>query len=190
MAQAIWEMTELPRATGRLGRAMQEFRKLGWRTARGWWQWIPPGKKEAVHLVHADKGVHLVHADKGYVEHSFRESIREHYLGTLEERRPRTFGGMGAQLDRDLTLLALNLCATELDKSMLRGVLAAALCTSDRAHRRGLRPDDRCPYCAQGVPQDEYHLLWWCAAWKAAKEPFLARVMLLAKAIKPGALSA
>ena len=63
VVQAIWE------ATGPFGRAMQEFRKLGCRTARGWWHWIPPGQKEAVHLVHADKG---------YVEHLFRESIREH----------------------------------------------------------------------------------------------------------------
>ena len=36
-----------------------------------------------------------MHADKGYVEHFFRESIREHQLGTPDERRPRTFGGMG-----------------------------------------------------------------------------------------------
>ena len=150
MAQAIWEETELPRATGPSGRAMQEFRKLGWCTTRGWWQRVPPGKKEAVHLVHADKG---------YVEHLFRESIREHQLGTLEARRPRTFGSMGARLDRGLTLLALNLCAMELNKSMLRGVVAAALWTSDRAHCRGLKPDDRCPYCTQGVPEDEDHLL-------------------------------
>ena len=72
---------------------------------------------------------------------------------------------------------------------MLRGVLAAALWTSHRAHRRGLKPDDRCPYCTQGVLEDEDHLLWWYAAWKAAREPFVAEVMLLAKAIKLGALS-
>ena len=61
-----------------------------------------------------------MHAERDYVEHLFRESIRERQPGTPEERRPRTFGGMGAQLDRDLTLLTLNLYTTELDKSMRR----------------------------------------------------------------------
>ena len=92
MAQAIWQETELPRAMGPFGRAVQEFRKLGWRTTRGWWQWIPPGTKTAVHLVHADKG---------YLEHLFRESIKEHKLVTLQRRRPRIFGGMGARPDWD-----------------------------------------------------------------------------------------
>ena len=63
-------------------------------------------------------------------------------------------------------------CATELDKSLLRA-LAGAVCTADRAYRRGLREDDRCPYCGKGVREDESHLLWWCGAWKVAREPFL-----------------
>ena len=120
-----------------------------------------------------------------YVEHLFRELIREHQLG---RRRPRTFGGMGARLDKDPTLLEPNLCATELDKSMLKGVVVAALWTADRACWRGLRLDDRCPYCDQGVPEDEDHLLWWWEAWKSARARFLAEVMLLAKASKLGAL--
>ena len=78
--------------------------------------------------------MHLVHADKGYVAHLFQESIREHRLATLERRRPSTFGGMGARLDRDLALLELNVCATKLDKSMVRGILVAALWTADRAY--------------------------------------------------------
>ena len=180
VARAIWEETEPPKATGPFGRAMQELRKLGRCTARGWWHETPPGTKTTVHVVYADKG---------YVEHLFRESIGEHQLGTPDRRRPRSFGGMVARLDRDLTLLKLNLCATELDKSMLRGVLAAALWTADRVYRRGLRPDDRCPYYDQGVPEDEDHLLWWCEAWKSARAPFMAEVMLLAKAIKLGAPS-
>ena len=69
---------------------------------------------------------------------------------------------MGARLDKDLTLLELDLCATALDKSMLRGVLAAALWPADTPYRRGLRPDDRCPFCDQGVPEDGDHVLWWC----------------------------
>ena len=113
------------------------------------------------------------------VEHLFLELLKEHRLEALEKRRPRIFGGMGARLGRELTLseLALSelaLCTTELDKSLLRGVLAGAVWTADRAHRRGLSHDDRCPY----------HLLWWCEAWKATRDSFLPNVMLLARALK------
>ena len=75
-------------------------------------------------------------------------------------------------------------------KSLLRGALAGALWTADRAYRRGLREENRCPYCDKGVREDESHLLWWCGAWKVAGEPFLSDIMLLARAIKLGALSA
>ena len=110
--------------------------------------------------------VHLVHTSKEYVEHLFRESLREHHLEALEKRRPRLFGGMGTPMDRELTLSELARCATELDRSLLRGVMAAALWTADRAHRRGLRQGDKCPYCNKGSREDEDHLLWWCTAWK------------------------
>ena len=96
---------------------------------------------------------------------------------------------MGARIDRELTLSELGRCTTELDRSMLRGVMAGALWTADRAHRRGLRQDGNCPYCSKGTREDEDHLLWWCAAWKSAREPFLPELMLLARALKLGALS-
>ena len=68
-------------------------------------------------------------------------------------------------------------------------MMAGALWTADRAHRRGLRQGDRCPYCDKGSREDEDHLLWWCAAWKSARDPFLPELMLLARALKLGALS-
>ena len=181
ITQAVWEHTEEPKGTGPLGRALREFRRLGWRNLRGWWSWTMP---------RTGISVHLVHAAKEYVEHLFRESLREHHLEALEKRRPRLFGGMGAQIDRELTLSELERCATELDRSMLRGVMAGALWTADRAHQRGLRQDGNCPYCSKGTREDEDHLLWWCAAWKSAREPFLPELMLLARALKLGALSA
>ena len=107
----------------------------------------------------------------------------------MEKRRPRIFGGMGACLDRDLTLSELAQCATELDKSLLRGVLTGAMWTAERAHCRRLRQDDRCPYCSKGPREDEDHLLWWCEAWKAKRDPLFPEIMLLARALKPGALS-
>ena len=92
---------------------------------RGWWQWTMPRTGTAVPLLHAPKE---------YVEHLFRESLRENQLASLEKRRPRTFGGMGVRLDRELTLSELAVCDTELDKSLLRGGLAGAIWTADRAH--------------------------------------------------------
>ena len=71
--------------------------------------------------------VHFVHASKEFVEHLFRESLREHHLEALEKRRPRVFGGMGAWLDRELTLSELARCATEVDKSLMCGAMAGAL---------------------------------------------------------------
>ena len=133
--------------------------------------------------------MHFVDASKEYVERLFRESPREHHLEALQKRRPRVLGCMGARLDRDPTMSELARCATELDKSLLRGVMAGALWTADRAHRRGLRQGDRCSYCDKGSREDEDHLLWWCAAWKSARDPFLPEVMLLARALKLGALS-
>ena len=151
-----------------------------WQCLGGWWQWAMP---------RTGVTVHLVHTSKEYVEHLFRESLREAQLTALEERRLRTFGGMGARLHRELTLSGLTSRTTELDKSLLRGALASALWTADRAYRRGLRADGRCPYCDKGVWKDESHLLWWCGAWKVAREPFLSDIMLLARALKLGALS-
>ena len=133
-------------------------------------------------MPHMGVTVHLVHTCKEYVEHLFRESLREAQLTALEKRRPRTCGGMGARLHRELTLSELNWCA--------RGALAGALWTADRAYHRGLREDDRCPYPDKGVWEDKSHLLWWCGAWKVAREPFLSAIMLLARALKLGALSA
>ena len=89
-------------------------------------------------MPHTGISVHLVHASKEYMEHLFRESLREYHLEAMEKRRPRFFGGMGAHLDEDLTLSELALCATELDKLLLRGVMAGAVWTAERAHRRGL----------------------------------------------------
>ena len=125
VARAICEGTQSRKPTRPLGRALQEFRRLGWRSMRGWWQWSLP---------HSATVVHLVHAPKEYVEHLFREALRESQLTALEKRRPRTFGGMGARLDQTLTLSDIATYDTELDKTLLRGVMAGAIWTADRAH--------------------------------------------------------
>ena len=111
----------------------------------------------------------FIHTSKEYVEHLFRESLREHHLEALEKRGPRVFGNMGTGLHRELTLSELAHCATELDKTLLRSAMAKAPWTGDRAHWRGLRQDGRCLYCDKGSREDDDHLLWWCAAWKSGR---------------------
>ena len=83
------EGTQSPKPTCPLGRALQEFRRLGWRSMQGWWQWSLP---------HSATVVHLVHVPKEYVEHLFRKALRENQLTALEKRWPRTFVSMGARL--------------------------------------------------------------------------------------------
>ena len=81
MAQAIWEGTQSPKPTCPLGRALHKFRRLGWRSMRGWWRWS---------LLHSGMVVHLVHTPKEYVEHLFREALRESQLtgtGLRDARR-------------------------------------------------------------------------------------------------------
>ena len=55
VAEAIWEGTQSPKPTSPLKRALHEFRRLGWRSMRGWWQWSLPNGGTVVHLVHAPK---------------------------------------------------------------------------------------------------------------------------------------
>ena len=55
--------------------------------------------------------LHLVHAPREYVEHLFRESVREHRLEAPEKRRPRLFGGMRTRIDGELTLSEVARCA-------------------------------------------------------------------------------
>ena len=87
--QAIWEAVPTPKVTGPLGRALQEFRKLGWQLLTGWWQWTYPG-------THAQ--VSLALDSRSYVEHVFREALCKQQLRQLEARRPRLFGGMDASI--------------------------------------------------------------------------------------------
>ena len=70
----------------------------------------------------------------------------------------------------------------------MRGVLTGAIWIAVRANERGLRPTRACPYCDKQEPEDEEHLLWRCAAWKAKREPLITEIMLLAKALKLGSL--
>ena len=90
---------------------------------------------------------------------------------------------MDASIHRALTLTHTTDCDNELDKALLRGVLARALWTAVRAQARGLRATSTCPFCSAGVPEDEEHLLWRCSASPQARDPFIADVTLVAEGL-------
>ena len=81
VTQAVWEHTEEPKGTGPLGRALREFRRLGWRNQRGWWSWTMP---------RTGISVHLVHAPKEYVEHLVLEGASPGGTGETETHTERT----------------------------------------------------------------------------------------------------
>ena len=95
VGHAIWEQTDSPKAAGLLRRALHEFGRLGWQCTRAWWQW---------NLPRMGRAVHPVHAPKEYVEHLFRVALRGNKLASLEKRRLRTFGGMGARRGKETML--------------------------------------------------------------------------------------
>ena len=80
----MWETTPEPKTTGPLGRALLEFRKLGWQPLVGWWTWTYPG---------AHTPVNLALDSQLYVEHFFREELRKQQLHRL---RPGGRGSLGA----------------------------------------------------------------------------------------------
>ena len=98
-------------------------------------------------------------------------------------------GADGGPGHMGVTLSDIAACDTKLDRSLLRGVMAGAIWTADRAHGRGLRPDGDFPYCPREVREDEDHLLWRCVAWKTVQDPLVPDIMLLARALKLGPLS-
>ena len=90
------------------------------------------------------------------MQHRIRDSLRHHALRALEARRPRTFRGLGGASDREACRHGLAVAKTELEASLLRGLMMGATWTPERAARCELRRDRRCPCC--GAPkEDEWH---------------------------------
>ena len=75
--QPAWEVVPVPRVASPLGRALQEFRNLGWQPLVRWWKWTYPG---------AHAPINLALDSQSYVEHVFREALRKQQLRQLEAR--------------------------------------------------------------------------------------------------------
>ena len=175
VAQAIWESTEHPSVRGPMGRALAEVRKLGWKPTSGWWAWEVPDQEREVHFVY-----------NGPLEvgHVVRQSMRHIALAALEKRRPRQYAGLGWGPDRPTLWKVMETFKTERELSLVRHIVAGAVWTGGRANKRGLSQDAPCPYCGEGL-EDEEHIFWVCTRWEETRKAWRPRVEELARAV-PG----
>ena len=127
------------------------------RKAEGWWRWDVPGQ---------DDPLCLLQPSWPEVQHRIRDSLRHHALRALE--RPRTFGGLGGAVDREACRHGLAVAKSELEASLLRGLMTGATWTSERA----AQCDHRCPYCV-ALEGDKLHALWACWEWVLVRDPWV-----------------
>ena len=164
-AQAIWETGLHTKNSGPFGRAVQTAQECGWAPMQGWWGWKVPGQREPL----------MLNGDKQTVKHKVREQLRKQLLDSLVQRRPRLFAGLHYATNRQLLQPSIASFGSELERTILRGVLSEATWTALRAYQRGLRTSSACPFC-NASPEDEEHILWHCVAWDHVRDPLLALV--------------
>ena len=121
----------------------------------------------------------------GYVAfYRVRDSLRCHSARQLEARRPATFGVLGDGADGPACRAALRAASTELEKSLLRGLLAGAIWTAARVSGHSMRANAACPHCGT-AHEDKAHVLWDCPEWDGTRETWLPCLHDAARAI-PG----
>ena len=176
LVQAIWESGLRPPTTGPFGRALHVVRLLGWQPLEGWWSWVVPGQTEPLHLVQEPMR---------QIQHRVRDSLRCHAMRGLEARRPATYGGLGDGVDGEACRAALRVASTELEASLLRGLLAGALWTAARVRGHNMRATSSCPGCGS-QHEDEAHVLWDCPSWETARAGWRAWVLQAAERLQLG----
>ena len=102
------------------------------------------------------------------LQHRVRDSLRCHSSRQLEARRPVTFEGRGDGADGPACRAALRAASTELEKSLLRGLMAGAMWTAARVSGHGTRTNSACPHRG-AAHEDEVHVLWDCLEWGNAR---------------------
>ena len=102
----------------------------------------------------------LLHENNGLIEHRFREALRVKQLRTLARRRP-DFAGVEEGIDRTTTMRACSR-ARGLWKMRYRQMLAGALTTRTREHRKKRCSSAACQCCDLQIPETEPHILWDC----------------------------
>ena len=155
--QAIWESGGRPPGTGPLGRALQTAATVGWSPREGWWCWDVPGQEHRLHFV--------------------REPLRQVQQGseTAFAAISRASLRRGARLpsagwaDGPACRAAMRAASTELERSLLRGLMDGALWTAAAVSGHGTRTNSACPHCG-AAHEDEVHVLWDSPEWESAKE--------------------
>ena len=142
-----------------MGRALQTAATLGCSPREGWWCSDVPGQEYPLHFVQEPLR---------QVQHRVRGSLCCHSSRQLEVWRPVTTGGWATgQTARPAA--ALRVASTELEKSLLRGLMAGAMWTAARVSGHGMRTNSACAHC--GVAhEDEVHVLLDCPEWEQATE--------------------
>ena len=162
-AQAIWESRGRPPGTGPVGCALRTAASLCWTPREGWWCWDIPGQEHPLHFVQEPLR---------QLQYRVRDSLRCHSSRQLEARRPVTFGGLGDGADGPACRAALWAASTELEKSLLRGLLAGAMWTAARVSGHGMRANSECPHYG-AAHEDEAHVLWECPELSDARGTWL-----------------
>ena len=116
------------------------------------------------------------------VWHVVRESMRWAALRALERRRSSLYAGIGAGPNSAALLRALVVFKSGKELGLARQILARAVGTGERAHKRGLAQEVPCPYCV-GRTEDEEHIFWTCKRREETRETWRPRVEELAAAV-------
>ena len=165
--QAIWESGHRPPTTGPFGHALHVVRLLGWQPLGGWWSWVVPGQIEPLHLVQEPMR---------QIQHRVRDNQRRHAMRGLEACRPGPYAGLGDGVDGETCRAALRLASTELEASLLRGLLTGALWTAARVRGHNMRATSSCPGSGS-QHEDEAHILWDCPSWETARARWHAWIL-------------
>ena len=158
--QAMWESGGRPPGTGPVGHALQTAAALRWFSLEGLWCWNVPGQ---------DYPKHLVQEPLCQVQHRVWDCLRCHAACQLEVRHPVTFWSLGDGADGPACRAAMRVASTELDKSLLPRLMAAALWTAARVSDHRMQTHSACPHCG-AEHEDEVHVMWQCPEWEPARE--------------------
>ena len=98
-----------------------------------------------------------------------RDSLRCHAARQLEARRPVTFEGPSDGADGPACRARMWAASTELERSLLRGLLTGAPLRAVRVSGHRMHTNSVCPHCG-AAHEDEEHVLWVCPEWESARD--------------------
>ena len=149
-----------PPGTGPVGRALHAAGTMGCSPRDGWWCSYVPGQENPLHFVQEPHR---------QIQYRVRDNLRSHSSRQLEARHPVIFEGLGGGADGPTCRVALRTASAELEKSLLRGLMAAAVWTTARVSGHGTQTNCACPHC-DAPHENEAHVPWDCPEWERPRE--------------------